>query len=331
VRPFETAHAPGARGKIDELVFKRLDRLGIEPARPCSDEVFLRRAYLDVIGTLPTAAEAGRFLDDQAPGKRRKLIDRLLKREEFADYWSMKWCDLLRVKAEFPINLWPNAVQAYHRWIRTNLGQNTPFDRFARELLTSSGSNFRVPQVNFYRSTQGTEPEALAAAVALAFMGARFEKLSDKQRAGMTAFFSQVGFKRTAEWKEEIVFHDPRPRWPRRRPTRLGGDGPVKIAAGGTAAVKFRVPGRHVPRGILLELTDPPEGISMQNASHVEGGINLTLQTEAGMEAGLKGNLIVSAYREYIPRGKDGKPGGRKKRRSPMGVLPAIPFEIVKK
>nr|MCU0876066.1 DUF1549 domain-containing protein [Pirellulaceae bacterium] len=79
----------------------------------CSDGVFVRRAYLDVIGTLPTAEEAAQFWEDPDPDKRRKLIDRLLEREEFADYWAMKWCDLLRVKSEFPIKLWPNAVQAY--------------------------------------------------------------------------------------------------------------------------------------------------------------------------------------------------------------------------
>ena len=84
----------------------------------------------------------------------------------------MKWSDLLRVKAEFPINLWPNAVQAYHRWIRDlRSSENMPYDRFVRELLTASGSNFRVPPVNFYRAMQSREPPAIAQAVALTFMG----------------------------------------------------------------------------------------------------------------------------------------------------------------
>jgi hypothetical protein len=81
--------------------------------------VFVRRVYLDVIGTLPTAQEASDFIQSPKPDKRSELIDRLLERDEFADYWAMKWSDLLRVKAEFPINLWPNAAQAYHRWIHT--------------------------------------------------------------------------------------------------------------------------------------------------------------------------------------------------------------------
>ena len=70
----------------------------------------------------------------------------------------MKWSDLLRVKAEFPINLWPNAAQAYHHWIRASIKDNMPYDRFVRELLTASGSNFRVPPVNFYRAVQNKEP-----------------------------------------------------------------------------------------------------------------------------------------------------------------------------
>ncbi len=102
---------------MDKFVYAQLSGPGISPAL-CSDAVFVRRVSLDATGTLPTAQEARKFIEDKAAGKRRVLIDRLLERDEFADYWAMKWSDLLRVKAEFPINLWPNAAQAYHRWIR---------------------------------------------------------------------------------------------------------------------------------------------------------------------------------------------------------------------
>jgi hypothetical protein len=207
--PFESPAALAPKNKIDEAVFGRLKRLGIQPANLSSDTVFLRRAYLDVIGTLPTAQEASTFLSDQDPNKRRALIDRLLEREEFADYWAMKWGDLLRLKSEFPINLWPNAVQAYHRWIRTSLKENLPYDRFVREMLTASGSNFRVPQVNFYRAVQSKEPQTIARAVALTFMGERAERWPKGRLSGMAAFFSQIGYKSTMEWKEEIVFFDP--------------------------------------------------------------------------------------------------------------------------
>jgi len=205
---FETPAERTPRNKIDELVFARLNQLDIQPANLCSDAAFVRRVYLDVIGTLPTADEASRFLSDADPDRRRKLIDRLLEREEFADYWAMKWADLLRVKAEFPINLWPNAAQAYHRWISDSLRENTPYDRFVRELITSSGSNFRVPPVNFYRAMQGKDPQAIAQAVALTFLGERSDKWPKERLDGMAVFFSYVGFKSSKEWKEEIVFFD---------------------------------------------------------------------------------------------------------------------------
>jgi hypothetical protein len=137
------------------------------------------------------------------------LIDRLLARDEFAEYWAMKWSDLLRVKAEFPINLWPNAAQAYHRWILASIKENKPYDQFAREMLTSSGSNFRVGPVNFYRAMQNREPRGVAQAVALTFMGARVEKWPAERWSAMAGFFSQVRCKPTGEWKEEIVMFDP--------------------------------------------------------------------------------------------------------------------------
>lgn len=205
---FETAAIPKPESAIDAFVLRRLAQLGIEPARICSDAVFIRRVYLDVIGTLPTATEVKEFLLDKNPNKRTVLIDRLLSRAEFAEYWAMKWSDLLRVKAEFPINLWPNAAQAYYNWIRDSIRQNKPYDKFVRELLTSSGSNFRVPAVNFYRAMQNRSPEGIAQAVALSFMGVRADKWPQQKLAGMAAFFSQVRYKSTAEWKEEIVYWD---------------------------------------------------------------------------------------------------------------------------
>lgn len=222
---FELPAPPHPAGRIDDLVFGRLQQLGIQPAHPCSDAVFVRRAYLDVIGTLPSTAEARQFLLDPDPEKRRNLIDRLLEREEFADYWAMKWSDLLRVKAEFPVNLWPNAAQAYHHWIRSAIKENRPYDRFVRDLLTSSGSNFRVPPVNFYRAIQSKDAAAIARAVALTFMGTRAEKWPTAQLSGMAAFFAQVGYKSTAEWKEEIVFFDPGKMADPRPPTATFPDG----------------------------------------------------------------------------------------------------------
>jgi hypothetical protein len=204
---FESAlAAPDSR--IDQFVFAHLKQLGIEPAASASDSVFVRRAFLDTIGVLPTLDEARAFLADQNPAKRSALIESLLARPEFADYWANKWCDLLRVKAEFPINLWPNAAQAYHHWIRASIAANKPYDQFVRELLTESGSNFRNAPVNFYRAMQNRTPQGIAQAAALTFMGARAEKWPSAQLTDFAAFFSRLGFKETGEWKEEIVFFD---------------------------------------------------------------------------------------------------------------------------
>lgn len=200
---------PAPANRLDRLYQAKLNELGIRPIL-CSDAVFVRRAYVDIIGTLPTAAEAREFLLDPDQAKKRsKLIDRLMERDEFADYWAMRWGDVLRIKAEFPVNLWPNAAQAYHRWVHASIAENKPYDRFARELLTSSGSNFRVGPANFYRAIQNRTPEGIASAVALTFMGTRTEKWPTNQLAGMAAFFAQVGYKPTSEWKEEHVFWDP--------------------------------------------------------------------------------------------------------------------------
>jgi hypothetical protein len=206
---FESPDRPRPASQIDKLVFDKLSSLGIRPVR-CSDAVFVRRAYLDVIGTLPTAKEARQFIQDpDTKNKRRRLIDRLLGRDEFADYWAMKWGDILRIKAEFPVNLWPNAAQAYHRWVWASLAGNKPYDKFVREMLTSSGSNFRVGPVNFYRALQNRTPEGTAAAVALTFMGSRVESWPKDRLAGTAVFFAQIGYKPTREWKEEHVFWDP--------------------------------------------------------------------------------------------------------------------------
>jgi len=207
-----------AGGWIDQLVVAKLKKLGIPPSDVCSDEEFLRRVYLDVTGTLPTADEARSYLADQDPQKRGKLIDRLLDSQEFADYWAMKWSDLLRIKSEFPVNLWPNAVQAYHGWVRASIAANKPYDQFARELLTATGSNFRDPPANFYRAFLKKDPLSVGEVAALTFMGARVgcarchghptERWNLEDDLGLAAFFSQLKYKSTMEWKEEIVLLD---------------------------------------------------------------------------------------------------------------------------
>ncbi len=209
VEPFENSTWSTPANAIDAHVIALLGRHGRGLRNPCSDAVFIRRVYLDMIGALPTPREVEAFLQDPAPGKRAALIEKLFSRDEFADYWAMKWSDLLRVKSEYPIKLWPNAVQAYHHWIREAIRTNQSYDKFARDLLTSSGSNFRVPPVNFYRAVQGRDPESIAKAVALTFMGVRIESWPETRRKQFAEIFSKVAYKSTREWKEEIVYLNP--------------------------------------------------------------------------------------------------------------------------
>lgn len=204
----ESPEPPKPANKIDEIIFAKLKTLGIQPAL-CSDAVFVRRAHLDLTGKLPTAEEAKAFIQDTDKNKRVTLIGKLLDQTIHIDYWAMRWCDILRVKAEFPVKLWPNAAQAYYRWVWESIAANKRYDKFARELLTSSGSNFRVGPVNFYRAIQDRTPEGISGAVSLTMMGSRIHLWPQDRRAGMAPFFSQVGYKPTSEWKEEVVFWDP--------------------------------------------------------------------------------------------------------------------------
>lgn len=237
VAPFESRIAVAPNGRIDEIVFGQLRKLDIEPARLCSDEVFVRRVFLDTIGMLPTATEAKDFLADSAPDKRGSLIDRLLARDEFADYWAMRWADVLRMKAEFPIKLWPKSVQTYHRWLATCLSENRPYDRMARDMLLATGSSFYVPEANFYRAMQARQPQNIAQAVALTFMGVRTEKWPERNRADLATFFSQIAYKGTSEWKEEIVYLDLTKQAPNR--AVLPDGTPVDLPPGSDARVAF--------------------------------------------------------------------------------------------
>ncbi len=168
----------------------------------CSDEVFFRRAYLSVTGALPLPEQCIKFLDDKNPNKREVLVDELLDSELALKYMQMRWGDILRVKSEFPSNLWPNGVQAYNRWIYEQLLNNVPYDKMVRKLLLSEGSNFRSPAVNFYRGFQKRSPKNFYDNINLLFLGDR--NCADN---GYLCF-SQVSFKSTKEWKEEIIYVD---------------------------------------------------------------------------------------------------------------------------
>lgn len=170
--PFEQEISPdayllaGRRNFIDDLALKQLRRLNLKPSPRCSDAVFIRRAFLDTIGTLPTATEVREFLADGSAGKRDALVEALLDRPEFADYWSYHWSDLLMINGTL---LRPDAVQAFYMWINNHVKANTPWDQFVREIVTARGASTENGATNFYALHQS--PEDMAENVSQAFLG----------------------------------------------------------------------------------------------------------------------------------------------------------------
>jgi hypothetical protein len=169
-RPGFKWKAPPANSYVDEHVFAKLRTLRINPSDLCADEVFLRRAFLDLLGILPTPEEARRFIDDRSHRKRADLIDRLLSRPEFPEFWTLKWADLLRVEAH---SLDQKGVQNFYYWIRRGIIENKPLDQFVRELITARGSTYTTPAANYYRPHR--HPAARARAAAQVFLGARLQ------------------------------------------------------------------------------------------------------------------------------------------------------------
>lgn len=201
---------------IDDLVWKRLERLGIVPSEGCDDATFLRRAHLDVIGTLPTTDEARKFLADTSPDKRAKLVDALLARPEYADHWANKWADLLRPN---PYRVGIKATLVYDQWIRDAFRANKPYDRFVADLVASRGSTFRNGATVLYRDRRS--PEEVTTMICQLFLGVRldcarchhhpFEVWGQDDFFGTAAYFSRIGYKGTGisapiSGSEEFVF-----------------------------------------------------------------------------------------------------------------------------
>ena len=179
------------------------------PSGDATPPVMVRRLYLDLAGRIPTVEEAKAFVNSKDPQRLLGLVERLLASDAFADYWGMRFCDILRVKSEFPINLWPNAVYVYHRRIREFVKKDEPWDAFTRALLSATGSDFRDAEANFFRATARRTPEGLAEAAALTFLGEEYAELPASTQKEYAKYFSRVRVKNTREWKEEIVYLDP--------------------------------------------------------------------------------------------------------------------------
>ena len=196
--------------RLDACVDNSLNKNNLTASDLCSDATFIRRLSLGITGRQPSSSVAQKFIELKDPEKRSKQIDSLLDSDGFVEYQVLKWGDLLRCKSEFPSNLWPNAVQAYSRWMKESIRNNIPYDQFVRELLISSGSNFRVPEVNFYRAFQTRDAKNISESFALIFLGMRpSTKFGDnKTAADLGPFFSQLKYKKSEEWKEEFVYID---------------------------------------------------------------------------------------------------------------------------
>jgi hypothetical protein len=209
---------PPESNYVDKHVFAKLKMLSIPPADLCTDQEFVRRAYLDLCGILPTAAEVKAFLTN---ADRAKLIDTLLDRPEYADFWTLKWSDVLRSSRK---TIQVKGIHVYQKWLHTHLTRNTPFDQMVRELLTANGSTFANPPANFYRIAR--DPQNLAETTAQLFFGIRmqcakchnhpFERWTQDDYYSMAAFFARVKQKKDAgqpgpnpkEAGGEIIYSD---------------------------------------------------------------------------------------------------------------------------
>ena len=189
-----------ANNAIDRLVFAQLKELRLKPAELAPDHVFLRRAFLDLTGILPTVAESRAFLADINPKKRELLIDALLERPEFAEYWAQKWSDLLRNEEKA---LDKKGVAVFYRWITAQIAADRPLNEFARDILSATGSTYANPPANFWRAVR--EPTARAEAVAQVFLGIRvgcarchnhpFDRWTIDEYYGFSALFARIDYR----------------------------------------------------------------------------------------------------------------------------------------
>ncbi|HEV3496227.1 MAG TPA: DUF1549 domain-containing protein, partial [Actinomycetes bacterium] len=188
---------PPEANYVDKHVFAKLKQMTIRPSDLCTDAEFVRRAYLDLCGLLPTPEEATAFLADKSPDKRAKLIDRLLERPEFADFWALKWSDVLRSNRK---TIQVKGVHAFQLWLRDHVARNTLIDEVIRELLTATGHTYANPPANYYRIAK--DPTGLAETTAQLFFGIRmqcakchnhpFEAITQDDYYSTAAWFARV-------------------------------------------------------------------------------------------------------------------------------------------
>jgi hypothetical protein len=200
--------------EIDAAVDRKLDRLRIVPSQLCSDEEFLRRTTLDLVGQAPTEQEFAEFAADRASDKRARLVDRLLEKKEFAELWVMKWAELLQMRTDENNRVPYKATLLYFHWLEDQIAANVPFDRIVRQILSATGGTFSDPPANYYQIERDTLK--LAENVAQVFLGMRiqcaqchnhpFDRWTMDDYYGFAAFFAQIGRKNGEDPRETIVF-----------------------------------------------------------------------------------------------------------------------------
>ena len=200
---------------IDPLVAGKLHKLRIVPSELCTDEQFLRRATIDITGTLPDEEQFSTFIADSSPDKRQALVDKLLARKEFTEVWVMKFAELLQIRTNPNNQVSYKATLLYYNWLQERIANNVPFNKIVQELLSSTGGTFTNPSTNYYQIERDTLK--LSENVAQVFMGMRlqcaqchnhpFDRWTMDDYYSFAAFFSQIGRKRAQDPREVIVYN----------------------------------------------------------------------------------------------------------------------------
>ncbi len=204
---------PAEFNYVDKHMHEKFRKLRINPSELCSDEVFLRRATLDITGTLPTVEEYQAFMADMDAKKRDKKVDELLQRKAFVEIWVMKWAELLQVRTTQQIAYKP--MLRYYNWLQDKIANNVPMDKMVQELLGASGGTFENAATNYYQMERN--PLKVSENVAQVFMGMRiqctqchnhpFDRWTMDDYYSFAAFFSQIGRKRGEDPREQIIFN----------------------------------------------------------------------------------------------------------------------------
>jgi hypothetical protein len=205
--------SPPANNYIDELVYQKLQRIKVLPSELCSDTDFLRRVYLDLLGIPPTPEEIRTFLADarETQLKRREMIDKLLERPEYVDFWTMRLSDLLQVNRKY---LGEKGVWSFREWIHQQVAADRPWNEMAYDLVTGAGGTVQKPNSAFFRIQR--EPGPAVESTTHLFLGIRFncnkchdhpfERWTWSNYYHLAAFYAQVNIKKDDVTGDEVVY-----------------------------------------------------------------------------------------------------------------------------